>query len=184
MLTEMLTPRWIAEQMAECGFTVQTLASRVGVTPKAVEMWLDGKRRPSLETAEGILSAFGYAVEVGMSKQSRKGNAWQNACEGYLKEFFEDTEGTIHVERLHGERDEGDIHGLSCHGFPIVVEAKNQAEYRFGDWVAEAEAEAENAGASYGVAFVKRKGRGLAHVGDHWAVMSIEGFCRMIGGVE
>lgn len=118
-----------------------------------------------------------------MSRQSRKGNAWENACEGYLKEFFDDSEGTIHVERLHGRLDEGDIHGLFSHGFPVVVECKNRAEYRFQDWIAEAESEAVNADASYGVVFAKRKGKGLTNVGGHWAVMSIDTFCRLIGGI-
>lgn len=115
-----------------------------------------------------------------MSRQSRKGNAWQNACEGYLREFFDDTEGTIHVERLHGRNDEGDIHGLFAHGQPIAVECKNCGEYKFPEWVAEAEAEAANAGSAFGVAFIKRKGRGLEHVADHWALMSIGTFCGII----
>lgn len=115
-----------------------------------------------------------------MSRQSRKGSAWEVACEGYLREFFEDTEGTIHVERKHGAKDQGDIHGLFSRGRAITVECKNHAEYRFGDWIAEAEAEAANAGAEFGVVFAKRKGRGLSNMGQHWAVMSIETFCRLI----
>lgn len=108
-----------------------------------------------------------------MSKQSRKGSAWEIAVEGYAQEFLGDP--SIHVERKHGSKDEGDIHGL--HG--TVIECKNCREYRLAEWVAEAEAEAVNAGEEYGVVFFKRRGRGLSNVGQHFALMSIETFLRM-----
>lgn len=108
-----------------------------------------------------------------MSRQSRKGSAWENAVESYLQDFFNDP--SIHVERLHGTNDEGDIHGLP----DTIIECKNCHEYRVADWVAEAEAEAVNAGERYGAVFFKRHGRGLSNVGQHYALQSIDSFCRM-----
>ena len=109
-----------------------------------------------------------------MSRASRKGSAWENAVESYLKDFFHDP--SIHVERLHGMNDEGDIHGLP----DTIIECKNCREYRLTDWVAEAEAEAVNAGERHGAVFFKRRGRGLSNVGQHYALMSIDTFCRML----
>ena len=110
-----------------------------------------------------------------MSRASRKGSAWEIAVEGYLQDFYGDP--SIHVERLHGMKDEGDIHGLP----DTIIECKNCREYRESDWVAEAEAEAVNAGKRYGVVFFKRRGRGLSNVGQHYALQSIDSFCRMLG---
>lgn len=109
-----------------------------------------------------------------MSRASRKGSAWENAVESYLKDFFNDP--SIHVERLHGMNDEGDIHGLP----DTIIECKNCREYRLTDWVSEAEAEAVNAGERYGAVFFKRRGRGLSNVGQHYALQTIDSFCRML----
>lgn len=117
-----------------------------------------------------------------MSSQRKKGTAWETACTVYLRRAFEDDEGTIHRSSLHGRLDEGDIHGLKANGMPLVVECKNARQYRFGDWVEEAEDEAWNAGACYGVVFAKRSGIGIQHVGQHFCVMSIDTFIRLLGG--
>ena len=64
MLTELMNPNWISEKMAEKGYTDTSLALYVGVTPRAVGHWRKGARRPDLRSAEAILGAFGYVLEV------------------------------------------------------------------------------------------------------------------------
>lgn len=55
---------WVASEMARCGLSKADVAHGLGVTVKAVEHWLGGKRRPSLASAIGLLGLFGYGVEV------------------------------------------------------------------------------------------------------------------------
>lgn len=117
-----------------------------------------------------------------MSMQRRKGTAWETACTVYLRRAFGDDERTIHRSALHGRLDEGDIHGLKANGGKVVVECKNAKQPRYGEWVEEAEDEAWNADALYGVVFAKRHGLGIQHVGQHLAIMSIDCFIRLIGG--
>lgn len=106
-----------------------------------------------------------------MSKQSRRGSIWEVAIErDAVERGF-----PAHVERKHGAKDEGDIHGIPG----VVVEAKNCARYELPGWVAEAEAEAVNAGEPCGVVFMKRKGIGLTHIDRHLCVMSIGTFYRL-----
>lgn len=64
MLSEIMNPRWIAEKMEEGGYSDRTLAVQIGVTPKAVEHWRTGARRPDARNAEALLGAFGYVLEV------------------------------------------------------------------------------------------------------------------------
>lgn len=117
-----------------------------------------------------------------MSKARQKGTAWESACVEYLRDAFDDQERTIHRSALNGADDEGDIHGLSHNGGRIVIECKNCKRYEFREWVRQADDEAWNAGAEYGVVFAKLNGIGIAHVGNHLAVMDIDTFIRLIGG--
>lgn len=117
-----------------------------------------------------------------MSMQKRKGTAWETACTVYLRRAFEDTEGTIHRAALHGASDEGDIHGLRIGGRKAIVECKNAKTYRLREWMQEAEDEAGNADADYGITFVKLNGLGISKVGEHLAAMPIDTFIRIVGG--
>ena len=112
----------------------------------------------------------------------RKGTAWETACTVYLRRAYQDDEGCIHRAPLHGSKDEGDIHGLRINGEKAIIECKNAKNYEFGTWVDQAVEEAWNADAEYGVVFVKRRGLGIEHVGQHWALMDIDTFIRMNGG--
>lgn len=64
MLAEIITPEFIEDEMRRNSYTPQSLAERLDVSQKCIEFWCDGRRRPSLRSAEGLLDAFGYTVEV------------------------------------------------------------------------------------------------------------------------
>lgn len=93
-----------------------------------------------------------------MSAARRKGTSWESAIVDYLN-----GNGFPHAERraLHGALDKGDIAGIPG----VVIEAKNHRAIDLASFVDEANAEAVNASAHHGVAWVKRRGRTSAAEG-------------------
>ena len=87
--------------------------------------------------------------------------------------------GYPHAERraLAGNVDKGDITGL---GPRWVIECKAVREITLASFVDEAEVERGNAGADYGVAVVKRRGK---NVSQAYAVMPLEKFVELMGEV-
>ena len=86
-----------------------------------------------------------------MSRQRKKGTAWESAiCAYLLDEGLE-----VHRQPAHGVNDKGDLHI----GTEVIVEAKNQARHSLGEWLDEATTEAHNAGRRVGVAWFHRRGR-------------------------
>lgn len=110
-----------------------------------------------------------------MSRQKTKGTRFETAAVRWLRsEGFE-------ADRvaLHGVADEGDVR-LSNGTFDAVVECKDRKRY---DWVGaldEAVAEAENAGASLGVALMHRPGCGDKAFGGNVVVMELESFADLM----
>lgn len=117
-----------------------------------------------------------------MSREKQKGTRMETAATSYLRGFFGDTEGAIRRSTLQGRNDEGDIHGLYCHGGRIVVEVKNRRRYEPKEWLGEAERERGNADAAYGVVLFHVNGIGLERMGEQGVLMTLETFCRLIGG--
>ena len=93
-----------------------------------------------------------------MTASKAKGTAWESAIVDFLREH-----GALHAERraLGGTNDRGDIAGIPG----VVIEAKCAAKLEFGSWLAEAEAERINDGATYGVVWAKRRGKGSPGAG-------------------
>jgi hypothetical protein len=87
-----------------------------------------------------------------MSKQRQKGTAFETAVVNWLKE-----QG-LHAARLPlaGNKDIGDI---TVEPWSINLEAKNCRQLALSQWVAEADAEATNAGRPV-VVVAKRVGKG------------------------
>lgn len=107
-----------------------------------------------------------------MSNPSKaKGTRWETA----IVDFLTARGITARRQPLYGGADRGDV-VLPDHG--IVVEAKNKKAYQFGEAVDQANAEAANAGMPYGVAVVKRNGKGLTC--DGFVVMDVETFTELI----
>ncbi|WP_309248665.1 hypothetical protein [Streptomyces sp. MNP-20] len=87
-----------------------------------------------------------------MSRSKAKGTAAETAVVRFLRAV-----GFTQAERrtLSGVQDRGDIAGLPG----IVIEVKNCARVELAAWLAEAERERDNDGASLGVVFHKRRGK-------------------------
>jgi hypothetical protein len=104
-----------------------------------------------------------------------KGTRFESDVVAHLRE-----NGFPHAERraLAGNVDKGDITGL---GPRWVIECKAVAAIKLAEFVDEAECERVNAGADYGVAVVKRRGKGVSRA---YAVMEWDKFVELMGEVE
>lgn len=91
-----------------------------------------------------------------------KGTRWESAIVAYLLPFVP------HVERRakNGAKDRGDIAGIPG----VVIEAKNARAMDLAGWVDEAQTEARNDGAPYGVVWHHRRGKGSP--GDGYVTMT------------
>lgn len=105
-----------------------------------------------------------------MSAGKRKGTAWESAIVTYLRQWFPWADRVP----LSGARDRGDV--TIGPGGP-VIEAKNCARISLAEFVDEANAEARNARAPFGVAWVKRRGR--SNPGDGYVVMDGHTFVKL-----
>lgn len=96
----------------------------------------------------------------------RRGTAWERAVCDYLREEMPDPD--IRRVAQTGHKDEGDVHAA-----PFVLECKSVGKIDLAGFMDQAVAEAANAGLPYGVAVVKRRGRGVA---EGYAVMRLQEF--------
>lgn len=99
------------------------------------------------------------------------------AAESAVVKVFKDAGFRAKRLTLHGSKDVGDIDiGLD----DVVIEVKGgAAAERASDgqvdaWLGETAKEVANAGASFGVLVVKRKGIGPANAGRWWAILTDE----------
>jgi Holliday junction resolvase len=101
------------------------------------------------------------------SANKAKGSQFERDVAKYLR-----ANGFPEADRRYGagvRYDKGDLVGVP--GF--VIECKNQAKINLAEFVAEAIAEAANAGVEFGVAVVKRRQR---PVSESYVVMTLEQF--------
>jgi hypothetical protein len=112
------------------------------------------------------------------SSQKRKGTAFESSIRNYLNASGFGVERTI----AGASEDRGDLHGLRVHGDPVVVECKNHRRMELAQWVDEACAEAENAGAPIGV--VVHKKRGVTYAGDQYVTMRLCDFVWLVEGFK
>lgn len=77
---------------------------------------------------------------------------------------------------LTGALDQGDVTGTPL----LAWECKNHKSYKFPAWIDEAEVEAINAGADYGILVVKPNGVGLTNQANWWAVLSLENMVQLL----
>lgn len=106
-----------------------------------------------------------------MSRSKAKGTAWETRIVHALRGA-----GFVMAERrtLNGIHDRGDITGV----IGTVIEAKNCAKTELAAWVDEAEREARNDGARYGVVWHHRRGK--ASPEDGFVTMSGVVFLRLL----
>lgn len=107
-----------------------------------------------------------------MSAGKAKGTRHESAIVNFLREH-----GFTYADRvpLSGSRDRGDV--TVGPGSP-VIEAKNQARHSFAEWLDEANAEAHNAHAPFGVVWAHRRGKGSP--GDGYVVMDGNTFVQLL----
>lgn len=105
----------------------------------------------------------------------RKGTAWESSVVTYLREAGHDDARRV---AQTGRLDQGDIH---VPGAGVVIEAKNTATITLASFVDQAEKEAGHARMPYGVAVVKRRGKGAA---SGYAVMSLATLARVLDALK
>lgn len=99
-----------------------------------------------------------------------RGTRWESAVRDYLRD-----RGLPAFRKVQeGARDVGD---LGVWGLPFVLEAKDHASIDLAGFVDQANREAHNAREPYGVAVVKRRGKGV-HQG--YVVMDLETFVSIL----
>ena len=77
---------------------------------------------------------------------------------------------------LNGKHDRGDIAGI----VGVVIEAKSAARIDLAGWLTEAQQEAINDRAEFGVVWAKRKGKTSA--ADGYVIMDGETFASLLAG--
>jgi hypothetical protein len=100
-----------------------------------------------------------------MSASKRKGTAFETLVVDWLRDH-----GHRWVERraLTGNKDKGDV----------VLECKNERSFDLGTWVAEAQAEAANAGVHIWAVVAKRRMKGDA--GEQYVITTLDVFNRLL----
>lgn len=99
----------------------------------------------------------------------------------YLSEALDDDR--IERRAKNGAKDRGDIGGVRTPlGERLVVECKDVARLDLPGWLREAEVERGNDDAAVGVVVHKRRGKGLAQMGEQYVTMSLADFAVLLGG--
>lgn len=112
-----------------------------------------------------------------MNRSKAKGTAGETSCVNYLSD-----EGIYsHRKTLSGSSDKGDI-AIPINGGHIVVEVKNEKKTTLSEYVDEANAEAENARALFGVVWHKRRGKGSP--GDWYVTMDGKTFIKILNELK
>lgn len=119
-----------------------------------------------------------------MSRQKDKGTRFETAVLDYLRARIGDPEGMIHREALHGNADEGDIKGLYIHTKRLVLECKDCNKFALSTWLGQAQDEAANAEADYGMVVFHRPGRGGKRMRDQYVLMDLDTLARLAGAED
>ena len=108
----------------------------------------------------------------------KKGPQFEKDVVEYLRERL----GGDYERRVMGGRnDRGDVAGLTYHGHPFVVEAKNVTKLRPATWYGELETECANAQTELGAVVFHREGHGRASMGQQGVLMTLDTLCTLLG---
>jgi Holliday junction resolvase len=111
-----------------------------------------------------------------MSFAKQKGTVAETALVKFLQgNGFPNAERRALGGGSFGE-DLGDITGTPC----LAWEVKNAKTYKIPAWLKEAQVEALNAKADFGILAVKPVGVGLTKAGDWWAILSMSDMIRLL----
>lgn len=123
-----------------------------------------------------------------MSRQKKKGTAFESAVARYLRMKADDS--TIDRMPLHGDADQGDITGLRYLGRDVVIECKDTRTLGLTEHLREAVREARNHEAAghptqCGVLVQHAPGVGIdSRPGDQWAILRLEDFTDLVLGAQ
>lgn len=106
-----------------------------------------------------------------MNKATQKGTSFERMVADYMAR---ELRRPIDRRVKHGSKDMGDIAGFAIGPWDCVVECKNRQRMELPQWLAEAEAERRNAGASFGVVVHKRRGCGEKSIGGTYVTMTLD----------
>lgn len=115
-----------------------------------------------------------------MSKEMRKGSAFESDVVSYMREALGD--GRIERRAKNGVKDRGDVTGVFLRGLRCVIECKNAKRMELAKWIDEAEVEKGNDGAEFAFVAHKRKGKGRANMGETYVTMKLSTLCAIIAG--
>ena len=117
-----------------------------------------------------------------MSKERRKGSAFEQQTVDYLARVLEDRR--IERRTMGGTNDRGDVSGVFIRGRRAVIECKNCKRMELAQWLDEAEEERVNDDAEFAIVVHKRRGCGEKSFGGNYATMSLETLAAIIAGAR
>lgn len=116
-----------------------------------------------------------------MSKQKRKGTAFESMCIRWLTERL-----GVEVRRnaLMGALDQGDLFGIVIGGKHFTVECKDYSgKYRLAEWSEELEREMGYCDTDIGAVVFKMAGAGEKHMEEQGVFMRLKTLCALIDGM-
>ena len=121
---------------------------------------------------------------MGRSRSSAKqaGSLFEAHVAGFLADALDDDR--IERRARNGSKDRGDVGSVrTINGKRVVVECKDYGGRLLpSEWVREAEVERGNDDAAVGVVVAKRRGKGLAQMGESYVVMTLADLAVLLGG--
>lgn len=112
------------------------------------------------------------------NRAKAKGTAWETRLVDALVPILPDVERRT----LAGANDKGDIAGVRLGRHRVCVEAKAEATFKIGPWLAETAAETVNSRSRWGVCWFKRPGRTTA--ADGYVVMTGGTFLEILDALK
>ena len=111
-----------------------------------------------------------------MGRAKQKGTTYETQVRTFLND-----NGFPHAERqvLHGNKDTGDIKGITSPKGKIIVQCKNHQTMQLSSWLNDTEEQAQNADA-LGILIHKRKGYGESKFGQQYATMTLETLLKLL----
>lgn len=117
------------------------------------------------------------------NRPKAKGTSFETQCVTYLRSRLGDTRPERSA--MHGNKDQGDIHGLFAHGCEGIVECKSYKKWGPSDlaeWQSQTIAERGNANADFALLVVHRQGCGKARFGENHCYLQVRDLERVMGG--
>lgn len=118
----------------------------------------------------------------GNTAAREKGAKFEQWVADYLADVLDSD--FIVRSRTHGSKDRGDIAGVRYGDERVVIECKSVKDVRLWDFLQEADVEAANDGAAFGVVVLKVPGYGRQRMGRQLAAMRSGVFRERFGDVE